>query len=90
MYASAHLHSVDGATVIEDGNTLVSIGFGGFEVAPGDDDDVRVCNLHPWGCEWLVFSDGTSSATALSVAQLPSLKGHFESHPNASSKIHNI
>jgi hypothetical protein len=82
MYASAHLHSVDGATVIEDGHALVSIGFGGFEVAPGDDDDVMVCNMHPWGCEWLVFSDGTSSATALSVAQLPSLKGQFESHPS--------
>jgi hypothetical protein len=77
MYASAHLHAVDGAAIIEDGDQLVDIGYGGFEIAPGDMDDIRVSNMHPWGSEWLVFSDGSSSATALGVAQLPSLAGDF-------------
>ena len=77
MYASAHLHAVDGAAIIEDGDRFVDIGHVGFEIAPGDEDDIRVSNMHPWGSEWLVFSDGSSSATALGVAQLPSLAGDF-------------
>ena len=75
IYASAHLHEVQAASVIEDGNALVDVGYGGFEIAPGDEDDIRASNMHPWGSEWLVFSDGSSSATALGVAQLPSLAG---------------
>jgi hypothetical protein len=35
-----------------------------FEIAPGDENDIKVTNMYPWGSEWLVFEDGTAAATA--------------------------
>jgi hypothetical protein len=40
----------------------------GFEVAPGDASDVEVANAHAWGSQFLVFSDGTATASALCIA----------------------
>ena len=66
MYASAHVHDVDGQTVIKDGFMLVGID-AGFEVAPGDASDVEVANAHAWGSWALIFSDGTVAASALYI-----------------------
>ena len=63
IYASAHVHDVDGQTYIQDGNTPVGID-AGFEVAPGDASDVEVANAHAWGSDSLIFSDGTVAYSA--------------------------
>ena len=70
IYASAHVHDVDGQTVIRDGCTPVDID-AGFEVAPGDASDIEVANAHAWGSYFLIFSDGMWAASALD----PSYKG---------------
>jgi hypothetical protein len=57
IYTSAHVHDVDGQTVIRDGDTPVDID-AGFEVAPGDASDIEVANAHAWGSGALIFSDG--------------------------------
>ena len=61
IYATAHFHDVDDASLVEDGTYFVSIG-AGFEVAPGDDDDVAVCNAHAWGSRSLAFADNFTRA----------------------------
>ena len=61
IYATAHFHDVDGASLVEDGTDLVSLG-AGFEVAPGDDNDVAVCNAHAWGSRSLAFADNFTRA----------------------------
>ena len=70
IYASAHVHDVDGQTVILDGDTPVDID-AGFEVAPGDASDIEVANAHAWGSGNLIFSDGAFAVSALD----PSWKG---------------
>jgi hypothetical protein len=48
----------------------------GFKVAPGDASDIEVTNAHPWACQYLVFSDGRASGTALGLSPKESyLKG---------------
>ena len=74
IYASAHVHDVDGRTFIYDGCTPVGID-AGFEVAPGDASDVEVANAHAWGSYCLIFSDGTAAGSALQIAHNPSYKG---------------
>ena len=74
IYASAHVHDVDGQTVILDGDTPVGID-AGFEVAPGDASDVEVANAHAWGSLCLIFRDGARAASALLIAAFPSNKG---------------
>ncbi len=74
IYASAHVHDVDGQTYIYDGCTPVGID-AGFEVAPGDASDVEVANAHAWGSSSLIFSDGTAAGSALYIAKYPSDKG---------------
>jgi hypothetical protein len=74
IYASAHVHDVDGQAVIKDGDTPVGID-AGFEVAPGDASDIEVANAHAWGSEALIFSDGRVAACALWIAKDPSFKG---------------
>jgi hypothetical protein len=77
IYATAHVHDVDGQTEIEDGDTPVVID-AGFEVAPGDASDIEVANAHAWGSYNLIFSDGTQAASEenLLVSDLdPSWKG---------------
>ena len=80
IYATAQAHDVDGWNVIEDGDTFVRID-AGFEIAPGDANDVEVANAHAWGSWCLVFSDGTLAATALNIAENPSRKGIACSYP---------
>ena len=74
VYASAHVHDVDGQGWNEDGCTPVDIDCG-FEVAPGDASDVEVANAHAWASFYLIFSDGAVAYSALCIAQLPSSKG---------------
>lgn len=74
IYATAHVHDVDGRHVVQDGHAPVDIDFG-FEVAPGDRNDRKVANAHEWGSCFLVFSDGTWAATALKISEDPSVKG---------------
>jgi hypothetical protein len=57
LYATAHFHGVDSVTYVEDGDDFVDIGTG-FEIAPGDVNDVAVCNAHAWGSRFLAFADG--------------------------------
>ena len=70
IYTSAHVHDVDGQTIIKDGCTPVGID-AGFEVAPGDASDIEVANAHAWGSLYLIFSDGRATGSALQ----PSFKG---------------
>ena len=74
VYAVAHAHDVDWRDLMQDGKTFVDID-AGLEVAPGDASDIEVANAHPWGSNGLVFSDGTTAATALNIAEWPSTKG---------------
>jgi hypothetical protein len=71
IYASAHVHDVDGRTVIYHGYTPIDID-AGFEVAPGDAGDVEVANAHAWGSEKLIFSDGAYTFSALWFDERPS------------------
>jgi hypothetical protein len=32
----------------------------GWQIAPGDAADVRVCITHPWQCRMLVFANGNA------------------------------
>jgi hypothetical protein len=64
IYTSAHVRDVDGRTVIEDGDTPVGID-AGFKVAPGDASDIEVANAHAWGSDFLIFSDGAYTGSAL-------------------------
>ena len=74
IYTSAHVHDVDGQTLIGDGRTPVGID-AGFEVAPGDASDIAVANAHAWGSHCLIFSDGTYAESALNIATFSFLKG---------------
>jgi hypothetical protein len=80
IYASAHLHPVNCGDVIEDGNRFVDVADAEFEIAPGDESDIKVANMYPWGSEWLVFGDGTAAATALAIKHIPSLSGNCYFH----------
>jgi hypothetical protein len=37
----------------------------GWEIAPGDADDVRACKAHPWQSHWLVTADDRMIGTPL-------------------------
>jgi hypothetical protein len=74
IYTTAHVHDVDGQTVIQDGCTPVDID-AGFEVAPGDARDIEVANAHAWESGRLIFSDGAFAYSALHIAEYPSYKG---------------
>ncbi len=74
IYAVAHARDVDYHDLIEDGDTFVDID-AGFEVAPGDANDIEVANAYPWESRFLVFSDGACAATAVSIAENRSRKG---------------
>jgi hypothetical protein len=62
VYATAHLYSPDlyfaGWRTVD----FVEI-LKGFEIAPGDPNDISVCAAHPWGTSYLVFSDGSACGT---------------------------
>ncbi len=74
MYVTAHARDVDCRDYIRDGKTFVDID-AGFEVAPGDASDMEVANAHPWGSDYLLFSDGAQAGTALWLAFDPSVMG---------------
>lgn len=59
-YTTAHVHDVDGPVVVEDCEERVHLGLyfeAGFEIAPGDANDVAVTSAHPWGSGALLFAD---------------------------------
>jgi hypothetical protein len=59
---------------MRDGQTPVDID-AGFEVAPGDANDIEVTNAHAWGSNSLIFSDGAYCNTQVWIAQDPARKG---------------
>ena len=75
IYATAHANSVDDRYRVTQDNTRLVAVPAGFEVAPGDADDVRVCSVHPWQSWYLVFADGSACGTSMNPD--PSLVGKF-------------
>ncbi len=59
-----HVHKVDDRTLVRDGAKHVHVP-AGWNIAPGDADDVRVCGAHPWQSHWLVFADTYMYGTAM-------------------------
>jgi hypothetical protein len=57
-----HLHKVDERTVVYDGRKPVHVP-AGWDIAPGDADDMRVCGAHVWQTDFLVFADGYECGT---------------------------
>ena len=76
FYASAHAHDVDGDKAFNDGDQIVDLE-PDFEMAPGEPNDVAVCNAHFWACDRLYFADGSSAYTALSIAKKPDNSGNI-------------
>ena len=72
LYMTLHVHKVDDRTLVEDGKKTVPVP-AGWNIAPGDADDVRVCGAHPWQSNWLVFADTHICGTAM--CDSPSLIG---------------
>jgi hypothetical protein len=66
IYVTAHVRDVLRDHPERDGCTYVVIQ-AGFEVAPGDANDIAVANAYPWGSERLVFSDGSEACSALDL-----------------------
>jgi hypothetical protein len=64
IYMSLHSHKVDDRTCVRDGYKPVHVP-SGWEIAPGDADDIRVCAAHPWQSDFLVFSNGDLYGTAM-------------------------
>jgi hypothetical protein len=61
---SLHSHKVDDRTLVKDGLKPVHVP-SGWEIAPGDAHDIRVCAAHPWQSEFLAFSNGDAYGTAM-------------------------
>ena len=40
----------------------------GWDIAPGDGDDLQVCRLHPWQSDYLAFADGHFAGTSAAEA----------------------
>jgi hypothetical protein len=69
IYASSHVHDVDGLVMIDhadDGPVEIDAH---FEVAPGDDNDIQVVNEHAWQSGGMVFGDGGFAWTAFDIAE---------------------
>jgi hypothetical protein len=64
IYMSLHSHKVDDRTCVYDGMKPVHVP-SGWEIAPGDADDIRVCATHPWQSRGLVFSNGDMYGTPM-------------------------
>ena len=64
LYATLHVHKVDDRTLVKDGAKPLPVP-AGWNIAPGDADDVRVCGAHPWQSTWLVFADNYLYGTAM-------------------------
>jgi hypothetical protein len=74
IYTTAHAHKVHDISQPRDGHRAVGPS-DGFEVAPGDANDIEVANTYPWGCVHLVFSDGSWAGSSSRIALDPNLKG---------------
>jgi hypothetical protein len=61
---SLHSHKVDDRTLVQDGDKPVHVP-SGWEIAPGDAHDIRVCGAHSWQSNGLVFSNGDRYGTAM-------------------------
>jgi hypothetical protein len=59
-----HVLKVDDRTKVRNGKELVHVP-AGWQIAPGDADDIRVCGAHPWQSDCLVFSNGNGCGTAM-------------------------
>jgi hypothetical protein len=58
-----HMHRVDDRTVVYDGEEPLDVP-GGWQIADGSADDVRVCGAHPWQSHHLLFANGDTYGTA--------------------------
>jgi hypothetical protein len=83
-----HCHKVDNRTLAEDGDKPVHVP-SGFEIAPGDADDIRVCASHPWQSCYLIFSNGDVYGTpmhpvssSIGTIRSPLGKKKFLTHEN--------
>jgi hypothetical protein len=63
IYMSLHSHKVDDRTRVQDGNKPVHVP-SGWEIAPGDARDIRVCGAHSWQIGFFAFSNGDMYGTA--------------------------
>jgi hypothetical protein len=61
---SLHYHKVDDRTLVKDGDKPVHVP-SGWEIAPGDAHDIRVCTAHPWQSCYLIFSNGDVYGTPM-------------------------
>jgi hypothetical protein len=59
-----HACKVDDRTLVDDGGKPLPVPVG-WDIAPGDADDARVCGAHPWQSYSLVFSNGDRYGTAM-------------------------
>jgi hypothetical protein len=58
---------VDFINIQYNGDKLVEVP-AGFEVAPGDANDLSVCGAHPWQSNFLSFADGGGCGTTQKYA----------------------
>jgi hypothetical protein len=64
LYTTLHVHKVGDRKLAQDGTKPVHVP-AGWDIAPGDADDVRVCGAHPWQSDCLVFADTYCCGTAM-------------------------
>ncbi len=88
MDDSRDVRRVTDIAVVWDGTVPVAVD-AGFEVAPGDANDIAVCNLHTWGSYHLVFADGSLCATAYTLMRFPEEIGKLLNVPIFSCVICN-
>ena len=58
-----HRRKVDDRTPVEGCDQLLDVP-GGWQIADGSADDVRVCGAHPWQSYCLLFANGDGCGTA--------------------------
>ena len=59
-----HLHQVDDSTDVQDARQAVEVPHG-WDIAPGDADDARVCGAHAWQAQFLVVASGDCYGTGM-------------------------
>jgi hypothetical protein len=72
VYQTLIPHNLDEETMIFDGHTPKKIPEG-WHIAPGDDNDIEFCKLHPFQSQTIVFSDGSVCGTT--IHKDPSFRG---------------
>jgi hypothetical protein len=71
-----HRRKVDDRTHVKDGCGRLHVP-GGWQIADGSADDVRVCGAHPWQSDCLVFANGEACGTAACTAASCIGNAHF-------------